>query len=59
MPMVPIKICFKFTYLYDSIAPDVCCCLSIVDFSPDLRHEKYATSLNGVLERADEVCDKF
>ena len=57
--MGPIKIPFKFAYLFNLVAGDVCCCLSIVACSPKLQDEKYATSLNGVLERDDEASAKF
>ena len=57
--MVHIRICFKFTYLSDSIALDICSSLSIVASFPELRDEKDATSLNGALERNYEVFGKF
>ena len=59
MSMARIRICFKFTYLSDSVALDICCSLSILACCPKLRDEKDAMSLNGVLERNHEVFGKF
>ena len=57
--MVRIRICFKFTYLSDSVALDICCSLSILACCPELRDEKDAMSLNGALEHNHEVFGKY
>ena len=59
MSMVRIRICFKFTYLSDSVALDICCSLFILACCLELLDEKDAMSLNGALECNHEVFGKF
>lgn len=50
MSMGAVKIPFKFTYLFDSVGGDVCCCFSSVAWSSELQEFEDATSLNSELE---------